>query len=47
MPNVSQATENTNPMRNSMSMPVVDSIPEIPTGMNISEGLPEDFPIGE
>ena len=36
-----------NPMTDSMSMPVVDPIPEIPTGMNIPEGLPEDFPIGE
>lgn len=36
-----------NPMTDSMSMPVVDPIPEIPTGMNIQEGLPEDFPIGE
>lgn len=55
MPNVNQAAGNTNPMTDSMSMPVADSIPEIPTveppfdaaGMNIPEELPEDFPIGE
>ena len=55
MPNVNQAVGNTNPMTDYMSTPVVDPIPEIPTveppfdaeGMNIPEGLPEDFPIGE
>lgn len=47
MPNVNQAAGNTNPMTDSMSMPVIDPILEIPTGMNIPEGLPEDFPIGE
>ena len=55
MPNVNQAVGNTNPMTDYMSTPVVDPIPKIPTveppfdaeGMNIPEGLPEDFPIGE
>lgn len=55
MPNVNQTVGNTNPMTDYMPTPVVDSIPEIPTveppfdaeGMNIPEGLPEDFPIGE
>lgn len=55
MPNNNQATGNTNSMADSMSMPAMDPIPEVPTvepafngtEMEIPGELLEDLPIGE
>ena len=55
MPNNNQATGNTNSMADSMSMPAMNPIPEVPTvepafngtEMEIPGELLEDLPIGE
>ena len=55
MPNNNQTTGNTNSMADSMSMPAMDPIPEVPTvepafngtEMEIPGELLEDLPIGE